>query len=88
MSPEPMGRLVAGGPALKQLLTWTGSADSRITSEAVTAMAEKFNLWKPRPTTARSREARSRSGSSKTNRPLYENRCHSWLGFLGHISCC
>ena len=28
---------------MKQLLAWTGSADSAITSEAVIAMAEKFN---------------------------------------------
>jgi hypothetical protein len=28
---------------MKQLLAWTGSADSTITSEAVMAMAEKFN---------------------------------------------
>jgi len=28
---------------MKRLLAWTGSADSTITSEAVTAMAEKFN---------------------------------------------
>lgn len=28
---------------MKQLLAWTGSADSTITGEAVTAMAEKFN---------------------------------------------
>ena len=28
---------------MKQLLAWTGSADSTITSEAVVAMAEKFN---------------------------------------------
>ena len=28
---------------MKQLLAWTGSADSSITSEAVMAMAEKFN---------------------------------------------
>jgi hypothetical protein len=33
----------AGGPAMKQLLAWTGSADSTITSAAVMAMAEKFN---------------------------------------------
>ena len=30
---------------MKQLLAWIGSADSTITSEAVMAMAEKFNLW-------------------------------------------
>ena len=28
---------------MKQLLAWTGSAESTITSEAVMAMAEKFN---------------------------------------------
>ena len=28
---------------MKQLLAWTGSADSTINSEAVMAMAEKFN---------------------------------------------
>jgi hypothetical protein len=28
---------------MKQLLAWTGRADSTITSEAVMAMAEKFN---------------------------------------------
>ena len=28
---------------MKQLLVWTGSTDSTITSEAVMAMAEKFN---------------------------------------------
>ena len=28
---------------MKQLLAWTGSADPTITSEAVMAMAEKFN---------------------------------------------
>ena len=28
---------------MKQHLAWTGSADSTITSEAVMAMAEKFN---------------------------------------------
>jgi hypothetical protein len=28
---------------MKRLLAWTGSADSTITSEAVMAMAEKFN---------------------------------------------
>jgi hypothetical protein len=28
---------------MKQLLAWTGSADSTITSEAAMAMAEKFN---------------------------------------------
>ena len=28
---------------MKQLLAWTGSANSTITSEAVMAMAEKFN---------------------------------------------
>ena len=28
---------------MKQLLAWTGSADSTITSEAVMAIAEKFN---------------------------------------------
>jgi hypothetical protein len=28
---------------MKQLLAWAGSADSTITSEAVMAMAEKFN---------------------------------------------
>jgi len=28
---------------MKQLLAWTGSADSTISSEAVMAMAEKFN---------------------------------------------
>ena len=28
---------------MKQLLAWTGSADSTTTSEAVMAMAEKFN---------------------------------------------
>ena len=28
---------------MKQLVAWTGSADSTITSEAVMAMAEKFN---------------------------------------------
>jgi hypothetical protein len=28
---------------MKQLLAWTGSADSRITREAAMAMAEKFN---------------------------------------------
>jgi hypothetical protein len=28
---------------MKRLLGWTGSADSTITSEAVMAMAEKFN---------------------------------------------
>jgi hypothetical protein len=28
---------------MKQLLAWTGSADSTITSEAIMAMAEKFN---------------------------------------------
>jgi hypothetical protein len=28
---------------MKQLLAWTGSADSTITSEAVMAMAEKFD---------------------------------------------
>jgi hypothetical protein len=28
---------------MKQLLAWTGSADSTITSEAVMAMVEKFN---------------------------------------------
>jgi hypothetical protein len=36
-------RLAAGGPAMKQLLASTGSADSTIPSEAVMAMAEKFN---------------------------------------------
>src|SRR5262249_40993860 len=36
-------RLAAGGPAMKQLLAWTGSADSTITSEAVMAVAEKFD---------------------------------------------
>jgi chitinase len=36
-------RLAAGGLAMKQLLAWIGSADSTITSEAVMAMAEKFN---------------------------------------------
>ena len=30
---------------MKQLLAWTGSADSTITSEAVMAMAEKFQYW-------------------------------------------
>jgi hypothetical protein len=29
---------------MKQLLAWTGSADSTISSEAVMAMAEKFNI--------------------------------------------
>lgn len=29
---------------MKQLLAWTGSADSTITSEAVMALAEKFTL--------------------------------------------
>ena len=44
MSPETDGsRLAAAGPAMKQLLAWTGSAASTITSEAVMAMAEKFN---------------------------------------------
>ena len=28
---------------MKQLLAWTGSADFTITSEAIMAMAEKFN---------------------------------------------
>jgi hypothetical protein len=28
---------------MKQLLAWTGSGDSTITSETVMAMAEKFN---------------------------------------------
>jgi hypothetical protein len=28
---------------MKQLLAWTGSADSTLTSEAAIAMAEKFN---------------------------------------------
>jgi len=28
---------------MKQLLAWTGSADSTIANEAVMAMAEKFN---------------------------------------------
>jgi hypothetical protein len=28
---------------MKQLLAWTGSADCKITSEAVMAMAEKFD---------------------------------------------
>src|SRR5262245_59256612 len=35
-------RLAADGPAMKQLLAWTGSAGSTITSETV-AMAEKLN---------------------------------------------
>ena len=29
---------------MKQLLAWTGNADSTITSEAVMAMAEKFRV--------------------------------------------
>ena len=30
---------------MKQLLAWTGSANFTITSEALMAVAEKFNLW-------------------------------------------
>jgi hypothetical protein len=71
MSPEQTGRLAAAGPALKQLLTWTGSADPTITSEAVTAMAE-FNLWislaRQRPDVERLGRGRFDLGSSSTRR--------------------
>lgn len=44
---------------MKQLLAWTGSADSTITSEAVMAMAEKFNAGQEVRSACRSQRARS-----------------------------
>lgn len=62
---------------MKQLLAWTGSADSTITSEAVMAMAEKFNTGQEVCSQIPSARAvmQVKEGTSGSRAGVAETRC-------------
>ena len=51
---------------MKQLLAWTGSADSTITSEAVMAMAEKFDTGQEIPSARGVMQVKEGTSGSQT----------------------